>query len=169
MQNEVLILCNPLCPSFLMRLPNRNFQKREQHITATLAPHTSTATLGALCEAVVLPVVELFLVIRLLFMLLVATIRSITVMTCAGLAVTGLAGCRFDLIALVVRQVGHRLGEGEQNLALDAPPLGPGTARPAAGLPGARDEAEERGGQTINTSKSTKMCPFWPINTNKYI
>lgn len=84
-------------------------KKREQHIPATLAAPTSTTTLGALCEAIVLPVVELFLVIRLLLILLLATIRSITVMTSAGLAVTGLAGCRFDPVALVVGQVGHSL------------------------------------------------------------
>lgn len=160
-------MCNPLCPSFNERFTNTTFQKQEQHNPATLAPPTSTATLWALGEALVLPVVELFLVVRLLLVLLLAPIRSVIVMTSAGPAVTRLTGCRFGLIALVVGQVGHCLGEGEQHLALDAPPLGPGTACPAAGLPGTRDEAEERGGQTINTSKSTKMHPFWKTNANK--
>lgn len=90
---------------------------------------------------------ELLSVIRLLLVLLLAAILSVAVTTGAGLAVAGPAGCGFDPVALVVGQVGHRLGEGEQHLALDAPALGPGTARPAAGLPGTRDEAEEGRGQ----------------------
>lgn len=146
---------------FLYEIYQYNFSnKREQHIPATFAALTSTTTLGALCEAVVLPVVELFLAIRLLFILLLATILSIAMMTSAGLAVTWLASCRFDAVALIVGEVGHCLGEGEQHLAIDFSPLCPSTARSAAGLPGTRDESEERGDHTINTSKSTKMYPF---------
>lgn len=164
--NTVQKLGNSLCSSSCMIFTNTTFKKTERHIPATLAPPTSTTILRALCEAVVLPVVKFFLVIRLLLILLLATILSIIVMTSAGLAVTGLESCRFDPIALVVRQVGHCLGEGEQHLALDTPPLGPSTTRPAAGLPGTRDEAKERGGHMVNTSKLTKMYPF--LTTDAY-
>lgn len=128
---------------------------------ATLAPPTSSTTLRALREAVVLPVVELFSAIGLLLVLLLAAILCVAVTTRTGLWVAGPAGCGFDPVALVVRQVGHRLGEGEQHLALDTAPLGPGTARPAAGLPGPCNEAE--GSQC--KEHQPKVSPFSQTDT----
>lgn len=108
--------------------------------------HTSPTALRTLCESLVLPVVQfLSLGCLPLLRLLLLPYLTLALHPRAGGAVAGLALGGFGPLALIVRQVGNSLGEGEQHLAFDSPSLGPGTTRPAAGKPGPWDEPRGRG------------------------
>ena len=103
---------------------------------------TSSTALGALGEALVLPVMQLLSVPRaLVFLPVLAALFANT--AGAGSPVAGPMCGGFDALALVVGQVCDSLGEGQQHPALDDPVLGPGAAGPAAGLPATGDEATE--------------------------
>lgn len=94
---------------------------------------TSSTRLGALGEALILPVIQLIKILQAAKEALCLFWVELGNFPVARSCVTGTLGCRLGPFTFVNRQVSHRLRERQEHLAPDCSHLGPQATGHGAG------------------------------------